>query len=126
MQMIGVVAFGLFIPVSAVLADRYGMRPVMMLVAVGISVFGLLISPLFGSGNVIGVTGFLILGFALMGFTYGPLGTALAAPFPTSVRYTGASLTFNLGGIFGASLGPYAATWLATIYGLHTVGWYSS
>ena len=59
-----------------------------------------------------------------MGMTYGPLGTALAAPFPTSVRYTGASLTFNLGGIFGASLAPYVATYLATTYGLHTVGYY--
>lgn len=124
MQMLGVVAFGAFIPVSAVLADRYGMRPVMMVVALGIAMFGLLISPLFGSSNVIGVMGFLILGFALMGFTYGPLGTALAAPFPTAVRYTGASLTFNLGGIFGASLAPYAATWLASTYGLHSVGWY--
>ncbi len=59
-----------------------------------------------------------------MGMTYGPLGTALAAPFPTAVRYTGASLTFNLGGIFGASLAPYIATWLATTFGLHTVGYY--
>ena len=60
----------------------------------------------------------LSLGLALMGFTYGPLGTALAEPFPTSVRYTGASMTFNLGGIFGASLAPYIATTLATNYGL--------
>jgi hypothetical protein len=42
------------------------------------------------------------------------------------VRYTGASLTFNLAGILGASLAPYAATWLATNHGLQTVGWYLS
>jgi sugar phosphate permease len=42
------------------------------------------------------------------------------------VRYTGASLTFNLSGILGASLAPYVATWLATNYGLQTVGWYLS
>lgn len=124
MQMIGVLFFGLFIPPTALLADRFGMRRVMVLVSIAIGAFGLVLAPLFGSGNVVGVTFFLCLGFALMGMTYGPLGTALAAPFPTSVRYTGASLTFNLGGIFGASLAPYIATWLATSFGLHTVGYY--
>ena len=49
-----------------------------------------------------------------MGLTYGPLGTVLSELFPTAVRYTGSSLTFNLAGIFGASLAPYVATWLAT------------
>ena len=48
-----------------------------------------------------------------MGMTYGPLGTVLSELFPTAVRYTGSSLTFNLAGIFGASLAPYIATWLA-------------
>ena len=43
-----------------------------------------------------------------------------------SVRYTGASMTFNLGGIFGASLAPYIATTLARTYGLGAVGWYLS
>jgi predicted esterase YcpF (UPF0227 family) len=40
------------------------------------------------------------------------------------VRYTGSSLTFNLAGIFGASLAPYIATWLARTYGLQFVGYY--
>lgn len=71
-----------------------------------------------------GVVAFFIIGFSLMGCTYGPLGAALARPFPTSVRYTGASMTFNLAGILGASLAPYAATWLAGHYGLHAVGAY--
>jgi hypothetical protein len=48
----------------------------------------------------------------------------LAALFPTAVRYTGASMTFNLAGIVGASLAPYAATWLASRYGLQAVGYY--
>ena len=66
----------------------------------------------------------MALGLALMGFTYGPLGTALSELFPTAVRYTGSSLTFNLAGIFGASLAPYAATYLAKTYGLQYVGYY--
>jgi hypothetical protein len=59
-----------------------------------------------------------------MGLTYGPLGTALSELFATSVRYTGASLTFNLAGIVGASLAPSIATWLAVNYGLAYVGYY--
>jgi len=66
----------------------------------------------------------LSLGLALMGLTYGPLGAALGALFPTTVRYTGASFAFNFAGILGASLTPYAATWLAGRYGLLAVGWY--
>jgi len=67
---------------------------------------------------------FLAIGLALMGLTYGPLGTLLAGMFPTAVRYTGASLAFNLSGILGASLAPYVATWLALNHGLAYVGYY--
>jgi MFS family permease len=66
----------------------------------------------------------MVVGLSLMGLTYGPLGTTLSELFPTRVRYTGSSLTFNLAGIFGASLAPYIATWLAQNYGLQFVGYY--
>jgi hypothetical protein len=62
----------------------------------------------------------------LIGFTYGPLGTALAELFPTAVRYTGASLTFNLAGILGGSLAPYVATRLANEFSVAYVGYYLS
>ena len=65
-------------------------------------------------------------GLALMGFTYGPLGTVISELFPTLVRYTGSSLAFNCAGILGASLAPYIATWLAKTYGLPYVGYYLS
>jgi hypothetical protein len=42
----------------------------------------------------------MALGLSLMGMTYGPIGTVLSELFPTSVRYTGSSLTFNFAGIF--------------------------
>ena len=93
---------------------------------VAIVAFGLTLAPLFGSGSAAGVLAFLCLGLALMGLTYGPLGTALAELFATPVRYTGASLTFNLAGIVGASLAPYIATSLAQKYGLPSVGYYLS
>jgi MFS family permease len=68
----------------------------------------------------------MVVGLLLMGLTYGPLGTVLSELFPTAVRYTGSSLTFNFAGIFGASLAPYIATWLANNFGLQYVGYYLS
>ncbi len=126
LQMIGVLFFALTIPVSALVADRYGNRPMLIAATLAIIAFGPLLAPLFGSGAPLSVLVFLALGLALMGLTYGPLGTALADLFPTAVRYTGASLTFNLAGIVGASLAPYLATWLAVHYGLAYVGYYLS
>jgi len=76
--------------------------------------------------GITGATLAMVVGLALMGFTYGPLGTVLSELFPTRVRYTGSSMTFNLTGIFGASLAPYIATWLAQHYGLQYVGYYLS
>ena len=83
--------------------------------------FGFLYAPLLAGGNPGSVLLCLSLGLGLMGLSYGPLGAALGSLFPTAVRYTGASLTFNLAGIVGASLTPYAAKWLADHYGLPAV-----
>jgi metabolite-proton symporter len=125
-QLFGIVFFALGIPVSARLADRHGRRRVLMAASIGIALFGLLFAPLLGADSEARVILFMALGLGLMGLTYGPIGTMLSEQFPPLVRYTGASLTFNLAGIFGASLAPYIATWLATRYGVHTVGWYLS
>ena len=122
-QLFGILFFALTIPVSAVLADRYGRRRTLLWVTSAIGVFGFVLAPLFNAGTA-GVLATMAVGLSLMGFTYGPLGTALSELFVTSVRYTGSSLTFNLAGIFGASLAPYIATWLATRYGLEAVGYY--
>jgi metabolite-proton symporter len=126
LQLLSVVFFGLTIPLSAVLADRKGRLSTMIWVTAAIAVFGLVLEPMFGSGNTWVVAAFMILGLGLMGMTYGPLGTLLAELFPAEVRYTGASLTFNLAGILGASLAPYLATMLAKTYGLQYVGYYLS
>jgi metabolite-proton symporter len=124
LQMAAVVFFAISIPLSALLADRYGNRAVLIVATLLILVFGLLFAPLFIAANTPAVFAFLALGLFLMGLTYGPLGTALAEMFPTSVRYTGASLAFNLAGIIGASLAPYIATALATRFGVAYVGYY--
>jgi len=123
-QLFAVLFFALFIPLSALVADRLGGRRTMMGVTVAIGLYGLLFSTLFGTGDLLQIGLFLSLGMALIGATYGPLGAVLAELFPTEIRYTGLSLTFNLAGIVGASLAPYIATWLARTYDLRVVGWY--
>jgi metabolite-proton symporter len=126
MQMIGVLFFAATIPISAWIADRWGRLEMLIAATVAIVVFGLFLAPLLGSGTATGALAFLCLGFAVVGLTYGPLGTALAELFPTAIRYTGASLTFNLAGIVGGSVTPYIATSLAQSYGLPYVGYYLS
>jgi metabolite-proton symporter len=121
-QLVGIVFFAITIPISARIAE-HGRRRTLMLVTLAIGAFGLVMAPMLSSG-LTGATLTMIVGLALMGLTYGPLGTVLSELFPTRVRYTGSSLTFNLAGIFGASLAPYIATWLAQNYGLQYVGYY--
>ena len=122
-QIVGSVAFGIFIPIAGKLAERFGRREVLILTTILIGVFSFFLPGLMtgGEGSIVV---FAILAMALMGMTYGLIGTALAAPFPTAVRYTGSSITFNLAGIFGASLAPYIATWLQANYGMTFVGYY--
>ncbi len=126
LQMIGVLCFAATIPLSAMIAERTSRRAMLIAASLGVILFGLVLGPLFGSGTTFGVLAYLGLGFGVVGFTYGPLGTLLAELFPTAVRYTGASLAFNLAGIVGASLAPPLATWLAAHYGLNSVGYYLS
>jgi metabolite-proton symporter len=121
-QLLGIVFFALTIPLSAVIAER-GRRRTLIWVTIAIGAFGLVMAPLLSSG-LAGAAIAMVIGLSLMGLTYGPLGTTLSELFPTRVRYTGSSLTFNMAGIFGASLAPYIATWLAQNYGLQFVGYY--
>ena len=122
MQLFGIVCFAATIPISAKLAER-GRRSTLIWVTVAIGAFGFVFAPMFVMGTV-GAIVTMAVGLSLMGMTYGPLGTVLSELFPTTVRYTGSSLTFNFAGIFGASLAPYIATSLANRYGLQYVGYY--
>jgi MFS family permease len=126
LQMIGVLFFGLTIPISALLADRIGGRNMLIIATLAIIAFGFTFASLFGVHDIASVSVFLAVGFSLTGFTYGPLGSALASLFPTAVRYTGTSLAFNFAGILGASLAPYLANRLAFELGVGFVGLYLS
>jgi MFS family permease len=123
-QLFGILFFALTIPLSARLAE-HGRRKMLMWVNLAVAAFGIVFAPMFAGGTV-GAIAVMVIGMSLMGLVYGPLGTVLSELFPTAVRYSGSSLTFNLAGIFGASLAPSVATYLATHYGLQYVGYYLS
>ena len=61
-----------------------------------------------------------------MGATFAPMGALLPELFPTALRYSGAGIAYNLGGILGASFAPYIAQRLVTEGGIAWVGGYVS
>ncbi|WOE30366.1 MULTISPECIES: MFS transporter [unclassified Acinetobacter] len=124
LQLLATLCFAIFIPLSAILAEKFGRRTTSIGVCISSALFGLVFSSMLASGSTLIVFLFLCIGLAIMGLTYGPIGTVLSELFPISVRYTGSALTFNLAGIFGASFAPLIATELATNYGLYAVGYY--
>jgi metabolite-proton symporter len=111
MLIAGVVFFGIFTLISGPLAEKYGRRKMLITVTAGIFVFGLLFVPLF-SGGFVGTMALLILGFTLMGLTFGPMGALLPELFPTNVRYTGSAVSYNVSSILGAAVAPFIAVWL--------------
>jgi metabolite-proton symporter len=125
-QLFSIVFFVLGIPISAKLADQFGRKKILILIVSLIVLFGFSFSFFLNSESTPLITIFVCLGMGLMGLSYGPIGTFLSELFPTEVRYSGASLTFNLAGILGASFAPLLAIWLAKSYGIAFVGLYLS
>jgi MFS family permease len=116
MMIVGVVFFGLFTLLSGPWADRWGRRKTLIVVTSGIVVFGLLWVPLLNAGFV-GVMAWLIIGFTLMGMTFGPMGALLPELFPANVRYTGSGISYNVSSILGAAVAPFIAVALWTAGG---------
>jgi metabolite-proton symporter len=112
----GVVFFAVCTLISGPLAERYGRRPMLLVTTAAIFVFGLLFVPLFAGGTV-GVLVQLVVGFALMGLTYGPMAAVLPELFAANVRYTGSAVAYNLAGVIGAAPAPYVALWLLGLAG---------
>src|SRR5215813_5424930 len=89
MQLFANLFFALFIPISARLAEN-GRRRFLIGVNAAVIAFGLVMGPLFAAGTV-GALLTMVIGMALVGLVYGPLGTVLSELFPTAVRYSGSS-----------------------------------
>src|SRR6185312_12792240 len=127
MLIVGVVFFGIFTLVAGPLAEKYGRRKTLIWVTLGIVAFGFLWVPLFGGGFA-GTMAHLIIGFTLMGLTFGPMGAILPELFPTNVRYTGSAVAYNFSSILGASVAPFIAValWQAANGSTFLVGMYLS
>jgi MFS family permease len=110
--------------VSCTLADRTGAQAMLRWGFAGCVLSGLLMGPMLGAETLWVVFAWLAGSLFAMGFCYGPLGGWLPSLFEAGVRYTGVSITFNLGGIFGGALAPIAAQALAERGGLGLVGAY--
>ncbi|WP_077489755.1 MFS transporter [Sinomonas mesophila] len=108
MLILGVVFFGIFTVVSGPLAEKYGRRKFLLWVTAGIVVFGLTWGLMFGPGKGAALVG-LILGFTLMGLTFGPMAAILPELFPANVRYTGSAVSYNLSSVIGAAPASFVA-----------------
>ncbi|WP_267394762.1 MULTISPECIES: MFS transporter [unclassified Sphingomonas] len=122
-EMVGAL-FGLgAIVVSGMLADRIGRRSLLGYTAAGIAVFGF-VAPLLLNGGDKGELAFMIVGFVLLGLSFGQSSGAVTSNFPKGARYTGAALTSDLAWLFGAGFAPLAALLLADTFGLVAAGLY--
>jgi MFS family permease len=120
----GIVIMGVVTPASAALSDRFGCRPVLLAGSAMAALSGFAMAPLLGAGTAGSALAFVCLELGLMAIVFAPMGALLPSLFPPEVRYTGASATYNIGGILGASLAPYAAQLLLIRGGLPSVGLY--
>ncbi|MBL8629698.1 MAG: MHS family MFS transporter [Rhodospirillaceae bacterium] len=111
---------------AGALSDQSNPRRVLMIGCMGTVLIGFVLGPMLTSGSLVLIWLFLSGALMLMGFTYGPLGAWLPGLFPARVRYTGASIAFNAGGILGGAMAPIVAQALADQGGLPYVGLYLS
>ena len=116
------------IPFFANLSDRFGRRPVMLAGAVLSIVLIFPMFALYNSGNFwLIALAFLLGNPIIQASMYGPIGAFLAEKFETQDRYTGVSLTYQLGSLVGAGTAPLMATWLINIDnggGTNNIAWY--
>lgn len=112
------------IVLSGMWADRSSANHVLTWGCVGAVAAGLVLAPALGSGSIALIFAALAFALFVMGFVYGPLGAWLPSLYPARVRYTGVSLAFNMAGIIGGGLTPFAAQKLALWGGLTSVGLY--
>jgi MFS family permease len=120
---IGAILFlALGILISGWWSDRHSARRVLVIGCILGLPTGALFGTLLGSGNLWLVAAALSSALFVMGLVYGPLGSWLPSLFPARIRYTGASIAFNLAGIIGGALAPIAAQALADWRGVAWVG----
>ena len=126
MLCVAVLFMAVITPISAGLSDKFGRKPVLIIGCLLAILAGFSLAPLMASGSLWKITLFLSIALLLMGATFAPMGAFLPEQFPVAVRYTGAGLSYNLGGILGASTAPFISQLLVAKGGLAWVGYYVS
>ena len=114
------------IVLAAVGADRTTPGRMLAWGAAATVLLGLVFGPALAEGSLALVFMTLAGGLLVMGFVYGPLGGWMPALFPVTVRYTGMSVAFNVGGILGGAVAPIAAQMLSAAGGIGLVGLFLS
>ncbi|MES2759484.1 MAG: MFS transporter [Pseudomonadota bacterium] len=123
MQMIGVGLMAIAIVASGLVADRIGRRTTLGTLAALIAVFSFFVPSLMNGGPQ-GQDTFILVGFTLLGLSYGQAAGAVTANFPARYRYTGAAITSDLAWLVGAGFAPLVALALAAKFGMVYVGLY--
>ncbi|MCS3507004.1 MFS transporter [Achromobacter sp. AGC78] len=108
---------------SGWLADRIGRRTTLGMLAVAIAIFALFTPWLLGGGPVAQDT-FILVGFVLLGLSYGQASGTVTANFTRRFRYTGAALTSDMAWLIGAAFAPVVALGLSARFGLVAVSIY--
>ena len=122
-QIIGALLAAAAMPLSGLLADRIGRRSTLGSLAVLIGIFGLF-APLLLGGGTLGQDAFILVGFVLLGLSYGQAAGSVTANFLPRFRYTGAALTADMAWLIGAAFAPLVALGLSARFGLVAVSLY--
>lgn len=121
--MIGGALATISIIASGFIADRFGRRRTLGAVAVLIGAFSFFIPSLL-NGTPASQNTFILLGFILLGLSYGQSHGAVSSSFLPRYRYTGAALTADIGWLLGAAFAPLVALGLSVKFGTIAVGAY--
>ena len=122
--MCSAISLAITIAISGKYIDIVGRRIWLIWTTFGVAIFGLALPYFLDNGTTTSLFWFLMIGMGLIGMGYGPLASLLPELFPTHARYSGASLTYNISGLFGASVAAIIALPLNANYGLKGVGIY--
>ena len=110
--MIAVGLMGVGVPIFAVLSDKMGRRRLCLGAAVLAGLWAFPLFWLFNTGRPILIALGFSVGMIIFAMLYGPMGAFLPELYGTRLRYSGAAVSYNLGGVLGGALAPIIATQL--------------